>query len=161
VLEFGEELLDWVQVGGIFRQEEGPGVGAPDGRSHGLGLVGAEVVHDYQIARPQRRGEDLFDIDQEPLAVDRAVDQPGRLDPIVAQGRQEGHRVPVPEWRLAWQALTTRRPAAQRRHVGLGPGLINEDQPRRVDARPVFQPLRAPSRDIGAVPFAGDQRLFL
>ena len=37
---------------------------------------------------------------------------------------------------LAVQPLPARRPAAQRRHVGLGPGLVDEDQAVGVDRGP-------------------------
>ena len=38
VLELGEELLDRVQVGGVFRQEEEPGAGGADGAPDGAPL---------------------------------------------------------------------------------------------------------------------------
>ena len=62
---------------------------------------------------------------------------------------------------LAGQALAARRPAAQRRHVGLGPGLVDEDQAGGIDAALVRRPLRAPPRHVGTLALAGDQRLFL
>ena len=46
VLEFGEDLLDQVQVGGIFRQEEQLGVNRADQCSYGLTFVATEIVHD-------------------------------------------------------------------------------------------------------------------
>jgi hypothetical protein len=64
-------------------------------------------------------------------------------------------------WCLAWQALTARRPAAKRRHVGLGPSFVDEDQARGIDAVLVGDPLQAPPRYIRPVALAGDQRLFL
>jgi len=67
----------------------------------------------------------------------------------------------VPERRFDRQALAARRPTSQRRHIGLGPGLVDGDEPRGINAGPEFQPLLAPSCDIGAFPLAGDQRLSL
>ena len=60
-----------------------------------------------------------------------------------------------------FQACAARGPAAQRRHVGLDPGFIDEDQTSSVDAGLVFQPLIASAGDIGTALLAGDQRLFL
>jgi hypothetical protein len=57
--------------------------------------------------------------------------------------------------------LTARRPAPQRRHIGFGPGLIDEHQPRGIDPIPIFDPLRPSTGDIGTVLFGGNQRLFL
>jgi hypothetical protein len=161
VLELSEELLDRVEVGRVFGQEDEPGAGTSDGAAHRLCLVRAEIVHDGQIALEQARREHAFDIDEEALAVDRSVDEPGCLDPVTTQCGQEGHGVPVAERRGARQPLATRRPAAQRRHVGLGPCLVDEDQAGGVDPRAELQPLRTPARDIGTGALVGDQRLFL
>src|SRR5262249_34303303 len=105
--------------------------------------------------------EHLVDIEAEALAIDRALDQPGRLDAIVAQGGNEGHGRPATVRHLGWQALAERAPAAQRRHVGLGPGLVDEDQAGRIDTILIGHPLPTATRYIGTISFAGDQRLFL
>src|SRR5262252_8272297 len=42
MLELGEELLDRVEVGGVFGQEEQLGADPAQGLTHGLGLVRAE-----------------------------------------------------------------------------------------------------------------------
>ena len=161
VLELGEELLDRVQVGGVFRQEEELGAGRADGAAHGLALVGAEIVHDDDVAGPERGDENLLDIEAEALAVDRPVDEPGRVDAVMAQRGQEGHGLPVAVRHLGLEPLAARRPAPERRHVGLGPGLVDEDQAGRIDPVLILRPLRPPSRDVGTIPLAGDQRLFL
>ena len=59
VLEFGEELLDRVEVGAVGRQEQQMSAGCPDGAAGGLALVAAEVVEDDDIARGQGRDEDF------------------------------------------------------------------------------------------------------
>jgi len=46
-------------------------------------------------------------------------------------------------------------------HVGLGPGLVDKDQPFGVKPALMFPPLLAPAGDIGAVLLAGVQALFL
>ena len=156
-----EELFDRVQVWGIFWEKEELGPGAPDCGANGFGLVRGEIVHDHDIAGRQGRREHLLDIDLEALAVDRLVQQPRCRNPIPAQGGQERHRVPMAEGGFARQACALGRPASQRRHIGLGPGLVDEDQPRGLDLGLMFQPLRAASGDVGTVLLAGDQRLFL
>jgi hypothetical protein len=52
---------------------------------------------------------------------------------------------------LGLDALTARRPAPQRRHVGFGPGLIDEHQPCGIDPIPIPGPLRPPTGDIGTI----------
>jgi len=161
MLELGEEFFDRVEVGRVFRQEDQPRTSVPYGLTYGLGFVGTEIVHDHDVAGAQCRHEHLFDIDEEAFPVDRPVDEPRRVNPVMAQRGQEGHGIPVAEGSLADQALTTRRPAPQRRHIGLGPGLVDEDQPGRVDAGAMLQPLPSSMGDVRAVLFAGNQRLFL
>ena len=123
--------------------------------------MGAEIVHDDDVAGRERGPEDLLDILEEALAIDGSVDEPRCGDPIVTQSGQEGHGLPATVWRLARQALSARRPSAQRRHVGLGPGFVDEDQAGGVDAVLVGDPLQATTRYIRPVALAGDQRLFL
>jgi hypothetical protein len=57
--------------------------------------------------------------------------------------------------------LTARRPAPQRRHIGFGPGLVDEHQPGGINPFPIFGPLCPAAGNIGTVLFGGNQRLFL
>ena len=98
-----------------------------------LALVAAEIVHDDDVAGLEGRHEDLLDIGQEALAVDRAVDarRARRSDRSAARrGRSASASGRAAPWRPA------ARRAAQRpwraRHVGLGPGLVDEDQARGI-----------------------------
>jgi hypothetical protein len=97
VFEFGEDLLDWVQVGAIGRQEPEPCLRGPDGRPDGGGLVTAKVVQDDDIAGMQRGDQHLLDISAEDVRVDRAVEDPGRSDPVMAQ-RSAARKVMVCQW---------------------------------------------------------------
>ena len=126
-----------------------------------LSLMRAEIVEDDDVARPQGRYQHLLDIEPEALAVDRPVDEPGRVDAIVAQRREERHGLPAAVRDLGRQPLAARRPAPERRHIGLRPGFVDEDEAARIDPALMGGPPRAPSRHVGAIPLAGDQRLFL
>src|SRR3979490_2720943 len=86
VLELGEHLLDRIEIGGIFRQQEQLGPGLADRGAHTLPLMCAKIVHPPQIARPQRRRQNLLDIEPEAFAIDRTVDNPGSVDAVAAQG---------------------------------------------------------------------------
>ena len=68
--ELGEDLLDRIEVGRVFRQKHKARADVPDRPSHGLSLVGAEVVQDHDVARLEGGREELFDIGVEALAVD-------------------------------------------------------------------------------------------
>ena len=121
----------------------------------------SEIVHDDDVIWGEGRGEDLFHVDPEALAIDRPLDQPWCCHPVVAQGGDEGQGLPAPVWHLGQQALATRPPAAQRAHVGFGPRLVDEDQARRIDALLTASPLDPPARYVRTIPLLGDQRLFL
>ena len=62
---------------------------------------------------------------------------------------------------LVAQPLTPWGPAAQRRHIRLGPGFIDEDEAGGINPPTILQPLFASACDVGPVLFAGEQRLFL
>jgi hypothetical protein len=123
--------------------------------------VGSEIIHDDDVAWSQRRDEDLVNVLAEGLAIDRAIDEPRRLDTIMAKGSEEGHGRPAAMWHLRREALTARAPAAQRRHIGLGPSLVDEDEAGWIDPILVRLPLLASPRNVGTIALAGDQRLFL
>ena len=160
VLELGEDLLDGVQVGRVFGQEEQLGAGRADGPTHGPPLWLPRLSMTTMSPGLKRRDEDLLDIELERLAVDRAIEDPWGVDAVVPQRRHEGHGLPVAVRDLGLQPQAARRPAAQRRHVGLGPGLVDEDQAGGIDAALIGLPLRPPTRDVGALPFAGDDGFF-
>jgi hypothetical protein len=161
VFELGEELLDRVQIGRVFRQVEQPSTGGTDGAAHGVSFVRAEIVHDHDVALPESRDQNLLDVEKKRFAVDRAFDEPGSGDAIMAQSGHEGHGLPAAVRHLGFDALAARRPAPQRRHIGLGPGLVDEYQPSGIDPIAILGPLRPPARDIGTILLGGNQRLFL
>jgi len=110
---------------------------------------------------PQGWDQNLLDVELEGFAVDRPLDEPRGGDAIVAQGCHEGHSLPAAVRHLGFDALTAQRPAPQRRHIGFGPGLIDEHQPSGVDPILILGPLRPPTGDIGTILLGGNQRLFL
>jgi hypothetical protein len=123
--------------------------------------VGAEVVEDHNVARLEGRDEELFDIGAEAFAVDGAVEQAGRFDPVAAQGGEEGCALPVAMRNLVDEALSLRRPAAQAGHVGLRPGLVDEDQSPGIDKALIGPPSFAVAADVRAILLAREKRLFL
>lgn len=128
MFEFGENLLDRVQIGRIFRQEKQPGASLADRLTDGFAPMTAEIVHDDDVAWMKRGDEHFLDIKQEPFAVDRAVEHARRIDTIPAQSGQKGHGLPVAMRNLGLQPSTPPRPSPERRHIGLGPGFIDENQ---------------------------------
>jgi len=160
VLELGEDLLDGVQVGRIFRKKEELGPGGADELAHGFAFVAAEIVDDDDLTGAKRRHEDVLDIDPEALAVDRTFNKPWRVDAVVAQRGEKSHRLPAAMWDLGIQPVAARRPPPERGHVGPGPGLVDEDQALRLNAILIPCPLGPPPRDIGTIAFASHHAFF-
>ena len=103
-------------------------------------LIEIEAVADDDVATYQRGNQNLLDIGEEQLAIDRSVEHAGRDQAILAQASNEGGGVPVPMRYCINQPVTHRGPAVEPDHVRLGPGLIDEDQP---DPRPASAGYRA------------------
>jgi hypothetical protein len=160
VLELGEDLLDWIEVWAVGRQEQESRASCPDGGSDGGLLVTGEIIHDDDVALAKRGSEQLFNPCGKGESVDRLVEHEGRGNPLAAQRGDEGHRLPVAVGHLGMEPLTDLRPAAQGRHVGLGPGLVDEDETRRI--RPALErlPLLAPPGHLGAKLFGGKNAFF-
>jgi hypothetical protein len=78
----------------------------------------------------------------------------------VAQGRQEGEGPPAAVWGLGNEPLAPETAAVGARQVGLGPGLVDEDQAGRVKPALILLPLRAPPGDVGPLLLAGVQGFF-
>lgn len=160
VFDLGEGLFDGIEVGGIGRQEPEPGTDGFDGVADGLGFVTAQVVHDDDVSGLEGLDEKLFDISQEAHAVDRAVEDAGCCQPVASKCCQEGHGAPVPMRREVHQAFSLSPPATQRRHIGLDPSLINEDEAFGIKpALPGF-PTLPPAGDRRAGLLKGEQGFF-
>jgi hypothetical protein len=69
--------------------EEELGAGGANELTHGFASMAAEIVQDHDIAGTKRRRKDLLHIGPKALAVDRPLDKPRRIDPVMAQCRQE------------------------------------------------------------------------
>src|SRR5919107_1911989 len=123
--------------------------------------MAAEIVHDHDIAAAQGGHQELLDVSAKAGAVDRAVDNAGRRDPVAAQRRQKGQRAPASLRYFGNEASAAGASSITPGHVGLGPGLVDEDQAFGIEPALVFLPLLAPAGDVGAVLFAGVQVLFL
>ena len=77
-LEFGEGLLDRVEVRAVGRQVDQLSTLRSDRLGNAGGFVTAQIVEHHNVLRPQRGREHLLDISTEALAVDRAVKDAGR-----------------------------------------------------------------------------------
>ena len=157
MLEFGEDLFDRVEIGAVGRQEQQSCADAADRLAHFAAFMAAEIVHDNHVTGLEGRQQKLAHIGEESRAVDRAVQHARGVDPVTAQRRKKGLGPPSTVWRLADEACPTLAPSAQRRHIRLHPGFINENQPGRLNPALILAPLHPPPRDRRTVLFAGER----
>ena len=160
VLELGEHLFDRVQVGRVWRQVEQLGLRSADCLADGGALVAGQVVHDDDVTRCQCGHEELLDPFGEACAVDRLIEHARCIDPVAAQRGDERHSPPMAIGHFGVQTLAPWCPSAQGSHVGLGPGLIDEDEPRRIKPPLILLPLGAPPCDLGAELLGGKNAFF-
>ena len=130
-------------------------------RTHAGHFVAGQVVGDNDVAWSESGSEALSDPGQESAAVDGTVEHHRGDDAVMAQGGDQGAGIPVTEGgstnhaRAAWAA------AIKARHVGLGPGLIEKDQPMRIQPGLQFAPGTARLGDVCTRLLGGSERLFL
>ena len=146
--------------GEYFGRKKELGADGANELTHGFASVAAEIVQDNDIAGAKRRQKNLRHVGPKALAVDRPLDKPRRIDPVMAQCRQESHGLPTAVWNLGGQPVAARGPSPQWGHIGPGPGLIDEDQPLRFDAVLILCPLDAPPRHVGTVALASHHAFF-
>ena len=160
MLELGEDLLDGVEVWRVFGQEEELCAGLTNELAHSQALMTTQVVHHDDVAGSQGGDQNILDIGSKGLAIDGAIEKPRRVDPIMAQSGQKGRRCPVTVWHLGDQPDAARAPAPQWRHVGLGPGFIDENQTCRINSILVLDPLRPPPRHVATIALASHHGFF-
>ncbi len=159
-LQLGEDLFDGIEIGRVFGQEEQFSRRCSDRLTNGFSFVAAEIVHHDDVSRQKRGRQYGLDIGFEALAVDRTVKNPRRLDAIIPKGGHEGHGFPMAMRNFADKPVASRRPSPQRRHIGLGPRLIDENRALRRDPALTLNPAGAPLRHVGTIALAGHVGFF-
>jgi hypothetical protein len=102
----------------------------------------------------------LLNVGKEALAVDRPVDDAGRIDPVGAQCGEEGERAPAAMRDLRDQPLAASAASVSARHVGLGLSLVDEDETGGIRPPLILLPLCSSAGDVGAILLAGVQAFF-
>lgn len=131
-----------------------------DGAADGDALVAAQVVEHDDVTWLERGDKELLDPGEEDHAVNWAIDDAGRLDPIRPQCGKEGHSLPVAVRNAGHQALAKGGAAMGSGHVGLGPGLVHEDEARGGKAALVAVPALTLGGDVGPMLLGGVQAFF-
>ena len=91
----------------------------------------------------------------EGVPVDRAVQDHGGDQARSTQGPDESGGLPMAEGHRSAEPLAPRRPAMGAGHVRRSPGLVDENQPVRVEVELAFKPGEPTAQDVGTVLFFG------
>ena len=124
-------------------------------------LVAGEIVHDDNVARPQRRGEKLLDVSFEDLGVDRPIEDEWGDDFFEPQCGHESRRFPMAVRDRGAQAFPFGSATASSRHVRGGPGLVDENELLRIKIELGFEPSPTALQDIWPILLGRVRRLFL
>ena len=95
-------------------------------------LVHREVIEDDDIARAQRRHEDLLDVGEKRRVVERTIEDGCGGEPVDAQGGDDGVRLPMAARRVIPQPHTPRAPSVPAYEIRRDAGFIDEDVGARV-----------------------------
>ena len=153
--EFGEGLLNGIEVGAVGRQEPQEGPGLLDGRPHVGLLVGREVVEDDDIAGSERRHQDLLDVGAEGVVVDGPIKDGGGGQRGGPERRHHGMRLPVTAGRMVGNphAAETARVATDQ--IRGDAGFIDEHILARIVERLGLDPPAAGRGDVRPALFVG------
>jgi hypothetical protein len=149
-----------IEIRTVGRKESQAGPDAFDRGLHVRLLVDRQVVEDDDIARAQRRDQHLLDIGEKRRIVDRAIENGRRVEPVDAQGRHDGVRLPMPTRGVIAEPQAARAAAVPAEQVGGDAGLIEEDVAARVVHGLRVLPAAPRGGDVSAPLFVGVDGFF-
>ena len=159
-LDLAPHFLDGIEVRGIRRKVFQTATGRPDGVRHALLFVAAEVVQDHDVARAQRRDENVENILVEDFAVGGGVDAHAGRPSIAEEGTDEGSHSPVAVGGGVTGALAAQGPPVQADHLGRHGGFIDEHEVFGDPFRAFCEPVLPLDLNFRTVLFGGPKRFF-
>lgn len=159
-LDLAEGRLDGIEIRRVFGQELEVGVSLGNSFGDSCTLVTTEMIDHHDLTWPEGRTEALFGVGCKDLSVHRTVDDHRREHLAPAHGGDQGGGLPAAVRDLGEEPLATRAAAAGPRHVGLGPGFVDEDQLVGRQLRLPFAQRLASLRDVRTILLGGVQRFF-
>jgi len=158
--KLGEEVLNGVEIRAVGWQEHQRSASSFDGLAHPGYLVRTQIVGDDKVARPQGRTKHLAHVFQKGRPVHRAVQKPGGLQAIAAQGCHEGVGVPVAVRDFVYAALPLLGSTVSAGHIGGEARFIQKDQSGAFPSPLIVAPLLPRLPYVLALLLAGVQRFF-
>jgi len=93
--EFGEGHLDRIEIGAVGWQEQEARASAGDKTRRFIALVARQIVEDYRVVFAQSGDENLLDIGEEALGVDRPVEHKGCNQPLAGEASEKRRGLPM------------------------------------------------------------------
>ena len=123
-------------------------------------MIRGIIFPTQDVAGAQGWNQHLLDIGAKDFRVERAVEDPRRVDAIMAQGGEECHGIPVPERGFGLDPVAAFAPTPQGSHVGLGRCFVYKYQAFGVNPALILLPAHPPARHIRPVLLAGQHAFF-
>lgn len=158
--ELCEHHFDWIEIGTVGRQKEEMGLRLAYCLADSGTFVAPQVIENDDVARSECRHQRLLDPGQEDGAVDGTIQNEWCHDLVVAQAGQERQGLPMAVGDLGKAGLAARAPAVGTGHVGLDPGLVEEDQAARVNLVLMSLPAFPEPGQLRSSLLLGQQRFF-
>lgn len=158
--QLGKGEFDRIEVGAVRGQESQP---RPDAFQRGLHLglfMHGEVIEHDDVAGPQRRHEDLFDVGEKRGIVDGPIEDRRGRHAVHAERGDYRVRLPMTIRRVVAEAEPAGTATVAPNQVGGDAGLVDEDVAARVVQREGVLPVPPCGRDISAPLLVGEYRFF-
>lgn len=123
-------------------------------------LVRAEIVGDDDVARVERRDENLFDVGEEARAVDRAIENTWCGQPSHPECREKRTGLPPRARRVVMDALAAQGATVPAEQIGGDARFVEKDEARGIPGRRRGVPRDARGRDVRPVVFGRPYRFF-
>ena len=140
LLDFGEGLLERIEVGRVGRQVPEVSPTRFDRGTRAVAVVSGEIVGDDDLAWAQGRREDMLDVALEASGGHGAIEPHQRTKSVERQGGEHGLVLAPVLLGHRMRPLATRRPGPTRSESLVAAGLIQPDPGCRVDAGGEFGP---------------------
>src|SRR6478736_3318181 len=159
-LEFAVRQFDWIEVRRVFRQVAQRRMRFIDCYTDGGAHVDAAVIHHDDVVAPERGNQTLLDIGEEHLSSHGTFDHHWGGHFVVAQGSNEGDRLPCSKRNGADHPVAARSTPPDPRQVCADRGLVDKHQPGGIKHALLSDPTTACSRHIRSLPFGSLQAFF-
>ena len=153
--QFGERELDGIEVWTVGRKKSKVRACLLDGRPDGRLFVGREIVHHDDIARPERRHQDLLDIGEEARTVDGPIEHGRRTQALHAQRGNDSVRFPVTTGRVVADSGAARTAAVAPQQISGDAALVEKDVPTEIPEALPLAPVAPLNDDVGTPLFVG------